>query len=407
MVGGKAAGGASSGLGMAAKGKALRQIPQPPKMTFVSAEATATRLMGVVGVVAHYLSPTGQRLTQVLHLDYEEYGIDGYQLFVDEAEEHIEREISKVTGGLGGVFVALSYEQYRHLVYEAFQVDPSSMHITYDLMPDFPELLRPLSGSEDSYDQLLDLVGPKAQTDYELMNYGLMRLTGLDQRSFAYLSDVTVPTAWHQEVTSPGTLLKNTITELASEAVVGVKGLKTYRCEALIDHIDRYKLMHIRFQIADTTRGRKIVGIHLESVMNISAYEASFQLRKREHLAVYEVVEDGFHELFEDNYPEMMVTGHGAGDLFTQFNTDNAHVDKAIYYLSGDVYANYYITDEDQLVVSSFSLETLDQVDLMLSHDFEGMLVKMGEMTADQSILFEFVTSGYGDIYAYLDDTKP
>lgn len=401
-------GGKTGGLGMVAKGRTFQiGLVGPPKMTFVRAEATATRLMGVVGVVAHYLNDQRQALTQVLHLDYEEYGIDGYQLFVDAAEEHIEREILKVTGGLGGVFVPLSYDQYRYMVYEAFQVDPSSMHVTYDLLPDFPELLRPISYEEKEYRMLLDLVGPAVHTDYECLNYGLMRLTGLDQKSFHYLSDVEVPTVWHQEVTSPGTLLKNTISELTSDTVVGVGGLKTYRCEVLIDHLDRYKLMHLRFQIADTLRGRKIVGIQMESVMNISAYEASFQLRKREHLAIYEILESGFHDAFENQYPEMMVNGHGAGDLFTQFNTDNKHLDKDVYYLSGDVYANYYLTDEDQMVVSSFSLETLDQIEIEMTQYFDGMLIKMGEITADQSILYEFVTSGYGDLYAYLDDSKP
>jgi hypothetical protein len=234
-----------------------------------------------------------------------------------------------------------------------------------------------------------------------------MRLTGLDQKAFKYLSDVDVPTAWYQEVTSPGTLLKNTISELPPKAIEGVKNLKLYRCEALIDHLDRYKLIHLQFQIADTRRGRKIVGIQIEGVMNISAYEASFQLRKREHLAIYEILEDDFLEAFEDMNPQMMVNSHGAGELFTEFNIDNDHVNKAIYYLSGDVYANYYITDEEQMVVSSFSLENLDEIEVILGHAFEGQMAKIGEMTADQSILYDFVTSGYGNIYAYLDDTRP
>ena len=105
-------------------------------------------------------------------------------------------------------------------------------------------------------------------------------------------------------------------------------------------------------------------------------------------------------------HPEMMVNTHGAGDLFTEFNPTNDHVNKPVYYLSGDVYANYYITDELQMVVCSFELTHMDTIDLSLLQAFEGDLVKMGEMTADQSILYDFVTSGYGNIYDYLEDTQ-
>lgn len=399
-------GGKSGGLGMASKGKAFQKRSFTPQRTFVSAIATTTRLMGVVGVVAHYLNPEGQNLTQVLHLDYEEYGIDGYQLFVDETEENLTREIAKVTGGLGGEFVEISYDQYRHLVHEAYLVDPNSVHVSYDLQTDFPELLWDPRTVRKTYDELLSLVGPAPQSDYAILNYSLMRMTGLDRKAFAYLSDVDMPTAWFQEVTSPGTLLKNTISEIESPSSIGVTNLKTYRCEALIDHYDRYKLIHMQFQLADTTRGRKLVGIQIEGVMNISAYEASFQLRKREHLAIYEIMADDFLDRFEEMHPAMMVNTHGAGDLFTEFNPTNAHVNKAIYYLSGDVYANYYITDEQQMVVCSFELGHMDTIDLSLLQAYEGDLVKMGEMTADQSILYDFVTSGYGNIYDYLEDTQ-
>lgn len=400
-------GGKLGGLGMAAKGKAFSAVPVQPKMKFIGAVATNTRLMGVVGLIAHFQNERGEDLTQVLHLDYEEYGIDGYQLFVDASEPEIQKEIQKVTGGLGGNFVEISYEGYRHLVYEAYLLDPQSVHIQYDILPDFPEILQPFALKEEALRDLYDLVGPTVVTDTERLNYGLMRMTGHDEQGFAYLSDVAVPSAWYQEVAAPGTLLKNTIHEVESKTVDGVKGLNTYRCEALIDQYDRYKLIHLYFEIAQTLKGRRIVGIKLASVLNISAYEASFQLRKREHIAVYEILQEAFKDFFEEAYPEMLINGHGAGDLYTQFNSNNQHVSQSVYYLSGDVYANYYITDEEQMVVSTFELENLDHIDLALSQKFNGSIAKIGEMTADQSILYDFVTSGYGNLYEYLEDTRP
>ncbi len=399
-------GGKTGGLGMAAKGRAFNGSSFVPKLKFIGAVATNTRLMGVVGIIAHFQNERGEALTQVLHLDYEEYGIDGYQLFVDASEPEIQKEILKVTGGLGGNFVEISYEQYRHLIYEAYLLDPQSVHIEYDILPDFPEIIQPLVLKGEGALELYDLVGPYVETDLERLNYGLMRMTGHDESGFMYLSDVAVPSAWYREVAAPGTLLKNTIHELESKVVEGVRNLKTYRCEALIDQYDRYKLIHLQLEVADTGKGRRIVGIKLITVLSISAYEASFQLRKREHIAVYEILDEAFKDFFEEAYPEMLINGHGAGDLFTQFNTNNQHVSQAVYYLSGDVYANYYITDEEQMVISTFELENLDHIDMALNKHFESMLAKIGEMTADQSILYDFVTSGYGNLYEYLEDTQ-
>lgn len=408
LPGGRQGGGMSSkyaGLGMVSKGKALTQIK--PKRTFLKARATNTRLMGVVGLVMDYLSSEGKHQTLVFHLDYEEYGIDGYACFTDEAEDYIEREITRVTGGLGGSFEQLTEDQAKALIYEAYAMDPESVHVVYDLQPEFADLLSLTKLTKEEDETLMKLIGPEPISDLGLLNFALMRMIGLDEHGYRFLADVSLPGAWHQEVSSPGTLLRNVISILEAPEVEGVKELKAYRCEALIDHLDRYKLVHIQFQIAQTTRGRKIVGLMIEAVMNISAYEASFQLRKREHLAIYEVMDESFFDLFEEDHPEMMINTHGAGDLFTEFNNNNEHVEKTTYYLSGDVFANYYLTDEEQMVVCSFSLENLDEIEVALSHSYDRLLVKIGEMTADQSILYDFVNSGYGNIYAYLEDTRP
>lgn len=408
LPGGRQGGGISSkyaGLGMAAKGKTFTK--QKEKSTFVSARTTNTRLMGVLGLVMVYKTPEGLRKTLVFHLDFEEYGIDGFACFTDEPEDFIEREITKVSGGLGGTFVELSELEARALIYEAYAIDPESVHVIYDIQPEFADLLQPTALSKEATETLMKRIGPEAMSDYGLLNFALMRMTALDEKAYRFLSDVSLPGGWLQEINSPGTLLKNVITILEAPSVEGVQDLKAYRCEVLLDHLDRYKMLHVQFQVANTTRGRRIVGILIENFMNISAYEASFQLRKREHLAIYEVMDSSFFDLFEEDHPEMMINAHGAGDLYTEFNTNNEHVEKSVYYLSGDVYANYYLTDEEQIVVCSFSLENLDEIEIALSHSYEGLLAKIGEMTADQSILYDYVNSGYGNIYAYLEDTRP
>lgn len=387
-------------------GMALSRGEALKKSTWLGARATNTRLMGVVGLVVVTEKPEGGLLTHIFHLDFEGYGIDGYGVFDTSNELLITREITRVAGGLGGTFVDLSEKEAKALIYEAYLQDPDSVHVHYDILPEFPELIEPIAFDDKAYFALTDKVGPKPLTDLELIHYAVMRLSGQDYKSFRYLSDAPLPTAFEREIDSPATLLKHTLSEGEASHVEGVKGLKVYSSEALIDHMDRYKLLRMTFQTAETTRGRKIVGIILEGSMSISAYEASFQLRKREHIAVYEMLD---HELLEDFievHPEMLVNEHGAGVLLTAFNEDNAHVNRSVYYLSGDVYANYYLTDEDQMIVSSFELETLDEIDQKLMERYPRGLMKIGEMTADQSILYEFVNSGYGNLYEFLEDTQ-
>lgn len=388
--------------GMSGKGKAFLQIKKQD--IFLAARVSATRLMGVVGLVMHY-NENGVNRDYLFHLDFEEYGIDGYASFTDEAPDFVANELLKVAGGLGGVMVEISEKEAKALIYEAYQKDPHSVHVVYDVVADKPELLSEVVLNEQEKEALCHKIGPTPQSDYERVNYALMRMVGLDESGLGFLSEVMPPSAWHAEIGGPATLLKSTISETTAPNVSGVKELKAYQIEILVDHLDRYKIMHLYLEIALTTKGRRIVGVSLDNSMSISAYEASFQLRKREHIAVYEIMDMAFAEAFEEEHPEWMKNIHGAGDLFTRFNEDNRHVGEKTYYLNGDVYANYYVTDEAQLIVSSFDLEHMAYIDEELSV-YDRILKKIGEMTADQSILYEFVNSGYGNLYEYLEDTQ-
>ncbi len=392
----------SKAPGMSGKGKAFQQVKKND--IFLGAEVSATRLMGVVGLIMHYHETDGNK-DYLFHLDFEEYGVDGYTCFTNEPAEFVANELLKVAGGLGGHMVSISEREAKALIYEAYQKDPHSVHVIYDVVSDKPELLSEVILSEVEKNDLYRLIGPSPQTDYELVNYTLMRMVGLDESALLQLSRVELPTAWYSEVSGPATLLKSSITQTNAPTVAGVKDLKAYQVEILVDYLDRYKIIHLYLEIALTAVGRRMVGIRLDNAMSISAYEASFQLRKREHIAVYEIMDEQFITSFEAAHPEWMKNIHGAGDLYTRFNPDNRHVGEKTYYLHGDVYANYYLTDEDQLVVSSFDLEHLDHIDTELA-THEKVLKKIGEMTADQSILYEFVNSGYGNLYEYLEDTQ-
>lgn len=377
---------------------------------FVKGVATTTRLMGVVGLVGTFVTEQGSPLHHVIHLDFEEYGIDGYHEFSDDQEDELKDAIQKVTGGLGGEYVEINQETYGWLLGEAAKVDPTSENWVYDVEPRFGYLVTEVQPNTKDWYERMDLLGPKVLSDESLIHYYLMRLTGFDDPGALYLSKNVVPEAWKNVIKTPGTLLKNTVTALPTPLAS-----RMYRVESLIDYYDRYKLVLSEIEIDDVDGRRQIQNMHISTEMVLTSHEASFQLRKREHIAVYsilaedeETLDSAFGVVFESENPAMMVNRHGAGDLFTEFNENNAHVDKAVFYLNGDVYANYFVTDEDQLIVSSFDLQTLHDIENWLIENlYMENLVKVGELTADQPILYDFVNSGYGNIYDYLDDSRP
>lgn len=387
-----------------------KDTPKGPerRYRFVKGVATTTRLMGVVGLIGTFIIEEGVLLSHVIHLDFEEYGIDGYHEVVGSDEEALNRLIQKVTGGLGGEYVEVDEKTYGWLLAEAAKVDPESECLLYDVKTRFGYLMSPEKEDETLWLSRMDLLGPEVVSDESLIHYYMMRLTGYDVAGIQYLSGAAIPDAWRFVVKTPGTLLKNTVTPLPTPL-----SSRVYRVESLIDYFDRYKLILSEVEVAEVNGRRQVQSFRIHTEMVLTSHEASFQLRKREHIAIYSIVEPdevehGFRDVFEEDHPALMVNSHGAGDLFTEFNKNNAHVNRSVFYLNGDVYANYYITDENQLVISSFEVETLHDIETALMEGlYMDMLVKNGELTADQPILYDFVNSGYGNLYDYLEDSRP
>ena len=60
-----------------------------PKYRFKRGFVTSTRLMGVVGMKLYWENEEGNEYIQFFHLDFEEYGIDGYESLVNGNKEEI------------------------------------------------------------------------------------------------------------------------------------------------------------------------------------------------------------------------------------------------------------------------------------------------------------------------------
>ena len=194
-------------------------------------------------------------------------------------------------------------------------------------------------------------------------------------------------------------LIKNTIRKISEGEE------RVYSAKSLIDYGRKYKHIVSTFTISGDQENRKIRDCRIEDYITISNVEAAFQLKKREFVSIYYIDDiQNFTERLKEVKPGLMVNTHENGDLYTEFYKHNNHVNKDVYYLNGDIYAIYYVTDQGQLVVSSFCEKNLDEIEKMFDADgFSEWLDHEDDLQIDTPVLYDFVNSGYGNFFDFLE----
>lgn len=360
---------------------------------FIGAEATNTRLMGVIGLVVKWSVYREDKfiknINQIFHLDFEEYGIDGYHVIDDEDKSYYIKTLMSVTGGLGGEFMELNYGEMNVLLYDCFRICKEAAYDYKDMIEEFGHLL--FKCDETFRQSAMEKVSIKVEGEYELINYFMMRLAGFDDMGMEFLSDGISGLRISAE---PSTLIKNVISS-PCETSFG----KVYKSTSLIDNSNGY-----RFVTSEVTinSDMKVSDIRILSKVKASTTEAAFALRKKEHICVCYVDNLDFEEEFENFKPYTMCNYHMRGTLYTEFNKNNNHVKEQIYFLSSDIYAIYYYTDESQLVITSFVEENLDEVLIKLKERFGDGICDNSKFVADLPIIYDFVNSNSGDFYDFL-----
>jgi len=367
-------------------------------------------MMGVVGIVARFESGDGKQLIQIYHLDYESYGIDGYHVFVteqktdggglEELPEEIQTTLRGVTGGLGGVFVAIAFDEFCYLLQSAYQVDKKSIEylIDFEIMMPFVE---PSTVQDKMFiKRVFEKLSPIISSDYAVINYFMMRLFGCDfDAAQVFLSETHgVENAIEILVDQPSTLIKNTIVKLNEH-----DDKTEYRVSALVDFAEKYQLLMFRLTLS---RNEGIDHIVLEDQLKVSSIEASFNLNKPEYMLVLHATDAFFERRFERLNPEFMKQHYRSGRLFMEFNADNSHVNENPYYLNGDLYAIYFFTTLGQLVIGSFSKEHINEIDRIFNESgtYEESVSFVCELRTDYPVMYSFAQSAYDNIFEFLEN---
>jgi len=347
---------------------------------FIRAEATQSRLMGVVGVKLYF-----EGLNLYFHLDFEEYGFDRFEVIINPDDKSDFELTQNIMGGLGAELVSIEIEEAIALIYQSVDVGGA---YGYDLPLDFYDYEYLLDDYKEGINQEgLERLCQPIQSDQTLINYYLMRTAGLDHTfrkemlqsgdfDFEFLDEPTV-------------LLKNEVIDYMDH----------YICQSIIDYFDAYKMIVTRVKVKDN----KVISCELIEDLILSPKEAFFQLNKTEYIMMFYIESSKeFQMIFEPTDSSMMKNLYESGTLYTAFNKDNNHVNQKCYYLNGDVYASYYITDGNQLIVSCFNHDTLEAIQKNFKDNYQ--IEMMAELEAENPILYRFVSSGYDDFFDFLGE---
>lgn len=368
------------------------------RLTFIKAEATNTRLMGVVGLLAYFTDLKGQSIIQIYHLDYESYGIDGFYHLINPEERELENLILGVTGGLGGEFVPVSYDEFIFLIKSAYAVDESCLDtlVDFEIFEDqFESFYAALSLEEES--ALYAFLSPEIKSPEILLNYFLMRLIGADYKATLCLYKAGFFDESFELVQAPQTLIKNTISHKKTH-----KNKAVFLCESIVDLEENYALIVTEIEV-DLLDMKVVKACEIER-LTLSSIEAAFNLNVPEFMVVCTVCDAFFERRFAIQNPEMMKQNYRSGNLYIEFNKDNGHVGENPYRLSGDVYAMYYFTLSGQLLVCSLKAENIETLDAFFEENgvYGESLMRICEIRLDDPMLLTFANSSYDNFFDFL-----
>ena len=390
------------------------------KYKFVSGTSTNTRLMGVLGIELNWTF-TGEdeegMLRQVFYLDCESHIVDTYTECVGEDSAEITKNRTRLHAALGGRIVPIEEKEARFLV-QSYSYGEGSDHIKTEGQHGYAFILHPVQTLSSVEYQILaarlccDLPSP-----YYAVNYYLMRCASLDRRGAAYLlgdfsfadPDRIGPKDQPENtdadifgVKEPITLCQNKITTARDDS-----GDVVYLCESLTEREDGYTLSTAEMRICDTVSETPYIVKHAEltSEFHITDVESAMMMKRPEFVTVCDILDPG--ENFEEELGKLTAafteTRYDNGRLFIDFKSNNDHVGNQLYRINDDIRAVFFLTDNYQLIIMSYSVRdaqyaeyrailTLLQFDICVTMKYEFV----------EPVLYEFVNSDFEDFSEFL-----
>ncbi|MEE3362864.1 MAG: hypothetical protein VZQ84_04805, partial [Anaerovoracaceae bacterium] len=247
-------------------------------------------------------------------------------------------------------------------------------------------------------------------SEYELINYFLMRCFARDFFAAAYLSgdegaapgDEMMPGGENgieldiYPALPPQTLRKNTIDEKDGFFI----------CESLVEANAQYRIIVSRIKVENM----RVVRYEHASGFRISPDEAVMQLAHSEFITVFDVIPidgSGLELDLDLNFNSMAASSYPHGELYIKFNANNDHVDSRVFMLSDDISGMYYISDTAQLIAASYSLKGIMKMERDVADNDPSLLfIPRMKFEFKQPVLYDFINSGIPRFEDFLELVK-
>lgn len=376
--------------------------PNMASMRLIDSYVTDTRLMGVVGMFAHwkvtyYSAPENEEdFCQFFYYETEEYGFEEYASVCGNDEDTVRKIESNLFGGLGGKKIPISEAELLWLLKTFVDFNLSKNLPLPDKREEFMHLIsNPVEFSAKERANIMNKICTPIVNNYQAVHYFLMRLAGKDFSAAAHLIKGNI--LLNQMETVPiSTMVMNTIDiETAGNECV-------YMAETLLDCTDDYLLV-----VSEVTvnREHRIIDYHALSSMRITAQEAAMKLRKSEYVTYYTY--DGGVELFESSCPDLVsravASEQEAGSLYLRFCPNNDHVKKRVFRLNDDVEGIYFVS-RGQIVAAAYSLTSIMQLEHELkSSRIAARLFPTAKYEFKEPLIYEYISSGIEDFNEFVD----
>lgn len=366
---------------------------------FLSGFITDTRLMGVVGLYIHWEllnTDFASDFHQFFYFDAEEYGFETYKSLLGNDQEALTIMEQALIGGLGGSKVNVNEREATLLVQKYAKMNETLSIPLPEGKNEFAFLLEePVVLTEKENEILIDKLCTPIVSEYQLINYFLMRVFGRDFEAAAYLAAKDLPLDVLPEEEG-ATLCKNSIEEFFDE-----NGC-SYLCESLIEFDGKYKLVVSEIDLVEG----KVSATKKRSSFFVTSAEAAMMLNHPEFITVYEILTEmeDFLRRFAGLTANTMQTLHDNGRLYLEFNKNNDHVNRKVFRLNEDIHGLYYTTDFGQLIIAAYSLSEIHEIEKALSRsDVCSCIIPTAKYEFKEPILYEFIQSDFDDFSDFLD----
>ena len=368
-------------------GKPLTFADKP--RIFKWAYITNTRLMGVVFLCVCW-EMSGSEFYQLFYFDAEEFGLDTYASFNGKGEL-LEWTVDAMSGGLVGTNIDITEEETLTLVSSFIKYN---LDHNIDMPANEKEYMWMYNPSRVVSHETFGKMCEEIVSDYQLVNYYVMRLLGKDFEAADFLTDGMRSTDHYPSITG-ATLCKNTIDPIPGEP-------HSFMCECVLD-LDNglHNILTCQVDVKDL----KVTGFTPVSRFRVTPEEVALKIGRPEYITLVHYLGemDEFTKEVTPLLKRSTMTDHEHGRVYMIFNPDNSHVNKKVFQLNGDVYATFYVTDNHHILISSFDEETVAVLEKELGASFIGSKCRVRKrFEFTNPVLFMFIESGMTDFKEFV-----